>query len=113
MRLVKPSVDWKKYISKNNLIVTQYLSHYGDDFLKQCVDRIKQAYLNKSKYIIFIEFKKVDIVSILYSDDYDLALSYLMSLCEHLEKYELCAEIHRIQNSQRRIITKRRTIKIK
>lgn len=110
MRVIRPSVNWKKYLSPNNEITSQYLSRYGDDFLKQCILKIKKAYLDKSPYIVFIEFKKVDIVSILNSDEYDLALSYLMSLCERLEKYELCAEIQKIKKPK---FVKRRTIKIK
>lgn len=97
MRIVRPSVNWKKYLSPNNKIVGQYLSRYGDDFLKQTINKIKLAYTQKHNSIVLIEFQKVDIVSILESNEYELALSYLMSLCERLEKYELCVEIQKVQ----------------
>ena len=101
MRIVRPSVNWKKYLSPKNKIVGQYLSRYGDDFLKQTINKIKLAYTQNQNSIVLIEFQKVDIVSILEKDEYELALSYLMSLCEKLEKYELCAEIQKVQKMKK------------
>ena len=93
------NVDWRKYFSLNNTTLNEYLNSYGDDFLNQSLSLITQAHKKNIPSIILIEFLHFDIVSIVEKSDYLLVLQKLLSLCEYLEKYEICAEIVKYQKS--------------
>lgn len=87
-------VDWKKYLNSSNPTINNYLSAFGDSFIKQTLQRIISAHQNKKSKIILIRFKKSQIVSIIEQKDYLNALENLLQLCIHLEKYELCRDIN-------------------
>ena len=88
-------VHWKKYLDSSHPTINQYLSVFGDNFIKQTHHRIKQAHKRKLPEIVLIRFKDSDIVSIVKSKHYISVLEYLLNLCIKLEKYELCGDIHR------------------
>jgi hypothetical protein len=88
-------VHWKKYLDSSHPTINQYLSLFGDDFIKQTHQRIKQAHKRKSPEIVLIRFRNSDIVSIVKSKHYISVLENLLNLCIKLEKYELCGDIHK------------------
>ena len=88
-------VHWKKYLDSSHPTINQYLSLFGDNFIKQTHQRIKQAHKRKLPEIVLIRFKDSDIVSIVKSKHYISVLENLLSLCVKLEKYELCGDIHK------------------
>lgn len=93
--MVYSKVDWKNYLNSSNPTISKYISDFGDPFILQTLQRIKLAHQSKKSEIILIRFKHNDeIVAVLQSKDYILALQYLLDLCVNLEKYELCREIH-------------------
>jgi uncharacterized protein (DUF1330 family) len=87
-------VNWKKYLNSSNATINNYLSAFGDLFIKQTLQRITLAHQKRKSQIILIRFKQSDIVATIESKDYVLALENLLQLCINLEKYELCREIH-------------------
>jgi len=87
-------VNWKKYLNSSNTTINNYLSAFGDLFIKQTLQRITLAHQKRKSQIILIRFKQSDIVATIESKDYVLALEHLLQLCVNLEKYELCREIH-------------------
>ena len=91
-------VNWKKYLNSSNATINNYLSAFGDLFIRQTLQRITLAHQRKKSQIILIRFKQSDIVATIESKDYVLALENLLQLCINLEKYELCREIHIIIN---------------
>jgi hypothetical protein len=93
------NVDWRKYFSLNNTTLNEYLLHYGDDFLNQCLSLVITAHKQNLQSIVLIEFTEYEIVSVVEKKDYLLVLQKLLNLCERLEKYEICAEIVKYQNS--------------
>ena len=93
------NVDWRKYFSLNNTTLNEYLLHYGDDFLNQCLSLVITAHKQNLQSIVLIEFTEYEIVSVVEKKDYPLVLQKLLNLCERLEKYEICAEIVKYQKS--------------
>jgi hypothetical protein len=87
-------VNWKKYLNSSNATINNYLSAFGDLFIRQTLQRITLAHQKRKSQIILIRFKQSDIVATIESRDYVLALENLLQLCINLEKYELCREIH-------------------
>ncbi len=87
-------VNWKKYLNSSNTTINNYLSVFGDLFIRQTLQRITLAHQKRKSQIILIRFKQSDIVATIESKDYVLALENLLQLCINLEKYELCREIH-------------------
>jgi hypothetical protein len=99
-------VHWKKYLDSSHPTINQYLSVFGDNFIKQTHQRIKQAHKRKLPEIVLIRFKDSDIVSIVKSKHYISVLENLLNLCIKLEKYELCGGIHKtldLLNSKNKI----------
>lgn len=88
-------VHWKKYLDSSHPTINQYLSVFGDNFIKQTHQRIKKAYNRKLPEIILIRFKNSNIVSIVKHKHYISVLENLLNLCIKLEKYELCGDIHK------------------
>lgn len=90
-----PNVDWRKYLSTKNKVLNQYLYNYGDGILLHMLETLHLALISKrkSKSIVLIEFKNSDIISVIQREDYAIALHQLLTLCEKLEKYEICAKI--------------------
>ena len=89
------NVEWRKYISVKNKVLNQYLDTYGDEILLNMLELLHLALISKrkSKSIVLIEFKNSDIISVIQREDYAIALHQLLTLCEKLEKYEICAKI--------------------
>jgi len=102
-------VNWKKYLNSSNKTINNYLSAFGDLFIKQTLQRITLAHQNRKSQIILIRFKQSDIVATIESKDYVLALENLLQLCVNLEKYELCREIHTTIN----LIKNKRRVRVK
>lgn len=96
------NVEWRKYISIKNNTLNAYLTNYGDEFLNGILQKIKTAHQNNNPSIILIEFVKSDVVSIVEKKDYPIVLQRLLTLCERLEKYEICAEIVKYQKIMER-----------
>lgn len=88
-------VHWKKYLDSSHPTINQYLSVFGDNFIKQTHQRIKQAHRRKTLQIVLIRFKDSDIVSIVKNKHYISVLETLLNLCIRLEKYELCGGIQK------------------
>jgi len=91
------NVNWEKYFDPNNTVLNQYLQYYGDAFLIGVLSDIEEALKNNSPFVILISFTGSDIISMVKKSEYPLVLHKLLRLCEHLEKYELCNEIVRVQ----------------
>jgi len=100
-------VNWKKYFNSTNQIIDKYISKYGLDFINQSFNKIKTAQISKKPYIVLIEFRDSDIVSIIYQNEYEYALKLLLQLCIRIEYYELCTDIEKsiesINKRKRRI----------
>ena len=103
--MIYSKVNWKQYLDSSNPTVNQYLREFGDDFIKQTANRIEQAHRLKKSQVILFRFRDADILSILDSKDYVIALEYLLKLCIRLEKYELCQSI---KNAIHSVKTKKR-----
>ncbi len=97
------NVEWRKYFSPNNITLNWYLKNFGDDFIKQSIELVVTAYKENLSSFVLIEFKNTDIVSIVERSDYLLVLQHLLTLCEQLEKYEICSEIIKYQKSFKKI----------
>jgi len=93
--MVYSKVHWKKYLDSSQPTINQYLSRFGDNFIKQTHQRIKQAHKRKATEIILFRFRNSDIVSIVKNKHYISVLENLLNLCIKLEKYELCGDIHK------------------
>ena len=102
-------VNWKKYLNSSNKTINNYLSAFGDLFIRQTLQRITLAHQKRKSQIILIRFKQSDIVATIESKDYVLALKHLLQLCVNLEKYELCREIHTTIN----LIKNKRRVRVK
>lgn len=111
-----PNVNWRKYLSINNIVLNDYLKSYGDTFLLQTLRLLTNAHQKQIPSIVIIEFIDTNVVSVIEQQDYLIALAELLTLCEHLEKYEICAQIleyqqsiklkpNRISKSNNRILT--------
>ena len=87
-------VNWRQYLDSSNPTINRYLNQYGDDFIKQTIYRIELAHKLKKPQIILFRFRDSDILSILESKEYSIALTHLLNLCIKLEKYELCEDIN-------------------
>lgn len=94
---ILPNVEWRKYISIQNTTLNRYLINYGDEFLSGVFQKIKTAQQNNYPSIVLIEFVKSDVVSVVEKKDYPIVLQRLLTLCERLEKYEICADIVKYQ----------------
>lgn len=94
-----PNVNWRKYLSVNNTVLNDYLKSYGDTFLLQTLRLVTKAHQNNIQSIVMIEFKGTNFVSIVEHQDYLIVLDEMLTLCEHLEKYEICAQILEYQTS--------------
>lgn len=92
-------VNWKKYFNSSNHIIDTYISKYGLNFIDQSFNKIKKAQTLKTPYVILIEFRDSDIVSILYQNEYEYALKLLLQLCIRIEYYELCTDIQQTLES--------------
>lgn len=92
-------VNWKQYLDSSNPTINGYLSKFGDDFIRQTARRIELANSLKKSEIILFRFRDSDVLSILESKDYLIALKYLLKLCIKLEKYELCRSITNVIHS--------------
>ena len=90
MYMIYSKVNWKQYLDSSNPTINRYLNEYGDEFIIQTTHRIELAHRSKKPQIILFRFRDADIISILESKDYLLALEYLLKMCIKLEKYELC-----------------------
>jgi hypothetical protein len=90
------NVNWRRYFNLSNPIIVNYISKYGKRFIEQSFFKIKRAHTVKKPYIFLINFNgRDDIVSVLYQNEYEEALNYLLKLCIHIEYYELCGEIQK------------------
>jgi hypothetical protein len=92
--MVSPNVKWQKYLNSSNPAINKYLINFGDELLQQTYQRLTLAIKSKKSHIILFRFKDSDIISKIYQRDYIFALEALLNLCIHLEKYELCRDIH-------------------
>ena len=92
--MISPNVKWQKYLNSSNPSINKYFKNYGDSILQQTFHRLTYAIKAKKSHIILFRFKESDIVSKIYQKDYMSALEALLNLCVHLEKYEMCSEIH-------------------
>lgn len=98
------NVEWRKYISTNNNVLNEYLGKYGDSYLQGIFQKIKTAQKNNYPSVVLIEFIKSDVIAVVEKKDYKIVLQRLLSLCEKLEKYEICAEIVK---HQKQVLTKK------
>jgi hypothetical protein len=97
------NVNWRKYFNLSNSVIVNYISNYGKRFIDQSFFKIKRAYTLKKPYIFLINFNASnDIVSVLYQNEYEESLNYLLKLCIHIEYYEMCAQIQKQLNSMDR-----------
>jgi hypothetical protein len=88
------NVNWRRYFNLSNPIIVNYISKYGKRFIDQSFFKIKRAHTLKKPYIFLINFNgSNDIVSVLYQNEYEEALNYLLKLCIHIEYYEMCSQI--------------------
>lgn len=92
-------VNWKQYLDSSNPTINAYLSEFGDDFIRQTARRIELAHKLKKPQIILFRFRDSEILSVMESRDYLIALKYLLNLCIKLEKYELCRDITNVIHS--------------
>lgn len=93
MYMIYSKVNWKQYLDSSNPTINRYLNEFGNEFIVQTTHRIELAHKSKKPQIILFRFRDADIVSILESKDYLLALECLLKMCIKLEKYELCQSI--------------------
>lgn len=95
MNNIQPTVRWEKYllgISNNYL---DYLSKYGKPFLQELSINIIKAHRLRQPSTTLFTFRKSNIICTAQYHEYDYILKTLMSLCENLEFYEICAQILR------------------
>lgn len=103
MANAKGNVIWQKYFDVNNTILNEYLSVYGDDFFIGVTETIYDAILSELPATIIIEFLGADIVCAVSDTEYFDVLDKMLTLCEHLQKYELCSYIHDKSNKLRKL----------
>lgn len=93
MTKIQPTVRWEKYLITNNRNYLDYLSEYGQTFLEQLTTNLITAHKTKKPSTILFTFKKSSIVCKAEYSEYEYILKKIMSLCERLEYYEICAQI--------------------
>lgn len=109
MGKIRLHVNWDKYISINNIEFIHYVSRYQNQFMETLVDNVIDAHKNKTPSLVLFRFSKTTITSTAYLSDYEVILRRLMTICEKVELYELCAKILKYSN---RVHTKTKTNKI-
>lgn len=93
MKKTQPTVRWEKYILNPQGEYLDYLSNYGNKFLQGITTNLIDAHLSKSPNHILFTFRNSNIVCKLNYNQYTFVLKKIMSLCERLEYYEVCAQI--------------------
>ena len=93
MSKIQPTVKWEKYLTSNNSNYIDYLSNYGQSFLQSITTNLITAYKLRKPSLILFTFRKSSIVCKVQYFEYEYILRKLMSLCERLEYYEICADI--------------------
>ena len=93
MSKIQPTIKWEKYLTSNNSNYIDYLSKYGQSFLQSITTNLISAHKLRKPSLILFTFRKSSIVCKVQYFEYEYILRKLMSLCERLEYYEICAEI--------------------
>jgi len=93
MKKTQPTVRWEKYLRLSNGNYVDYLINHGNSFLQKLTTNLIQAHLNKKSYHTLFTFRNSNIVCKVHYTEYITILKRLMSLCEKLEYYEVCAQI--------------------
>jgi hypothetical protein len=93
MSKIQPTVKWEKYLLGNNSNYLEYLSKYGQEFLQLLATNLINAHKTNKPSMVLFTFRKSSIVCSAQYSEYEYILKKIMSLCEKLEYYEICAQI--------------------
>jgi hypothetical protein len=93
MKKTQPTVRWEKYIRLSSGNYVDYLINHGNSFLQKITTNLIKAHRSKDSKLILFTFRNSNIVCSVYYHEYVTILKRIMSLCEKLEYYEICAQI--------------------